>query len=144
MKQTKGKSSQSGVMLLEALISLLIFAIGVLGLVGMQAIAIKVAADSKYRGEAAMHADQIINQMWADDRTNAMLVANYSSTPIGAKYTVWRDQIQGVGTGLPGSTLSGNAPTVTIDANNLVTVTIRWQPPNATAANKYVTVARLN
>lgn len=141
MKQ--GKSSQSGVMLLEALIALFIFAFGVLGLVGMQALAIKVAADSKYRGEAAMHADQIINQMWADDRTNAVLVANYSSTPSGAKYTVWRDQIQGTG-GLPGSTLSGNAPTVTIDANNLVTVTIRWQPPNATAANRYVTVARLN
>lgn len=144
MKQTKGKSSQAGVMLLEALIALLIFAFGVLGLVGMQAMAIKVAADSKYRGEAAMHADLIISQMWADDRTNAVLVANYSSTPSGAKYTVWRDQIQGAGTGLPGSTLSGNAPTVTIDANNLVTVTIRWQPPNATAANRYVTVARLN
>jgi type IV pilus assembly protein PilV len=140
----RSKSKQSGVMLLEALISLLIFAIGVLGLMGMQAMAIKVAADSKYRGEAAMHADQIINQMWADDRTNAVLVANYSSTPSGVKYEVWRDQIQGAGTGLPGSSLSGNAPTVTIDANNLVTVTIRWQPPNATAANRYVTVARLN
>lgn len=134
---------QKGVMLLEALIALLIFAIGILGLVGMQAISIKLTADSKYRAEASMFADQLINQMWVDDRTNAVLINNYDSATGRPKYVAWRDQIQAAG-GLPGSTMSGNAPTVTIDVNNVVTVTILWQAPDEQAAHRYVTVARLN
>lgn len=135
--------TQSGVMLLEVLVALLIFAIGVLGLIGMQAVAIKLTGDSKYRAEAAMYADQLINQMWADDRSNAQLIANYDSATTMPKYVVWRDQIQASGTGLPGAT-GVNAPTVAIDPNNVVTVTIFWQAPEEAAAHRYVTRARLN
>lgn len=137
------RNSQTGVMLLEVLIALLIFAIGVLGLVGMQAVSIKLTGESKYRAEAAMFADQLINQMWADDRTNAMLIANYDSATGGNKYTEWKNQIQTAGTGLPGAS-GANDPTVAIDVNNVVTVTVFWQAPEETAAHKYVTVARLN
>jgi len=136
-------TTQSGVALLEVLISLLIFAFGILGLLGMQAISIKLTADSKFRGEAAMFADQLINQMWADDRTNAILIANYESATNRPKYVAWKNQIQAT-EGLPGSSVTGNAPTITIDANNVVTVTIRWQAPEEQAPHQYVTVARLN
>lgn len=139
----QARNNQSGVMLLEVLVALLIFAIGILGLVGMQAISIKLTADSKYRAEAAMYADQLINQMWADDRTNAALIGNYESATLRPKYVVWQNQLQAAVTGLPGAS-GANAPTVVIDGDNQVTVTVRWQPPNATAANQYVTVARLN
>ena len=44
----QGRNNQSGVMLLEVLVALLIFAIGILGLLGMQAVSIKPTADSKY------------------------------------------------------------------------------------------------
>lgn len=135
--------NQSGVMLLEVLVALLIFAIGILGLIGMQAVSIKLTADSKYRAEAAMHADQLINQMWADDRTNAILKANYDSTVGGGKFTEWLSQVQAAGTGLPGAT-GANAPTVTIDADNVVMVSIFWKAPDEAAAHRYVTVARLN
>lgn len=90
-----------------------------------------------------MFVDQLVNQMWADDRTNAALVANYDSTAGGNKYTEWKNQIQATGTGLPG-TSGANAPTVTVDVNNVVTVTVFWQAPEETAAHRYVTVARLN
>jgi type IV pilus assembly protein PilV len=139
----QARNNQSGVMLLEVLVALLIFAIGVLGLVGMQAVSIKLTGDSKYRAEASMFADQLINQMWADDRTNAALVANYDSTVGGGKYTEWKSQVQTAGTGLPGAS-GANDPTVAIDINNVVTVSIFWQAPEETAAHKYVTVARLN
>lgn len=137
------RQSQSGAMLLEALIGLMIFAIGVLGLIGMQATAIKVTADSKYRGEATMYADQLINQMWADDRTNATLVANYAGEggAGGPKYSDWYAGLSAAGTGLPGADISGNEPVVAIDATNTVTITIRWQAPGETAAHNYVTVA---
>lgn len=137
------RNRQTGVMLLEVLIALLIFAFGILGLIGMQAVSIKLTGESKYRAEAAMFVDQLVNQMWADDRTNAALVANYDSTVGGNKYTEWKNQIQATGTGLPGAS-GTNAPTVTIDVNNVVTVTVFWQAPEETAAHKYVTVARLN
>lgn len=137
------RNSQAGVMLLEVLIALLIFAIGALGLIGMQAVSAKLTGESKYRAEASLFADQLISQMWADDRTNAVLVANYESTTGGAKYTEWKNMIQAAGTGLPGAT-GANAPLVAIDVNNVVTVTIFWQAPEETAAHKYVTVARLN
>jgi len=137
------RNKQAGVMLLEVLIALLIFAFGILGLIGMQAVSIKLTGDSKYRAEAAMFVDQLVNQMWADDRTNAALVANYDSASGGNKYTEWRNHIQASSTGLPGSS-GANAPTVTIDVNNVVTVTVYWQAPEEAAAHKYVTVARLN
>lgn len=133
------KRVQTGVMLLEALIGLLIFAIGVLGLIGMQATAIKVTADSKYRAEATMYADQLINQMWADDRTNASLTANYETG--GPKYNDWYAAISASGTGLPGADQDANKPTVTIDASNTVTITIFWQAPGESVNHNYVSVA---
>lgn len=133
------RRAQAGVMLLEALIGLLIFAIGVLGLIGMQATAMKVAADSKYRAEATMYADQLINQMWADERTHAALAANYGTG--GAKYQTWYEAVSAAGTGLPGADQDANKPTVEIGADNTVTITIFWQAPGESAPHRYVTVA---
>lgn len=131
------KRAQAGIMLLEALIGLLIFAIGVLGLIGMQATAMKVTADSKYRAEATMYADQLINQMWADERSHAALAANYGTG--GAKYQAWYAAVSAAGTGLPGTGLA--PPTVEVGADNTVTITIFWQAPGEAAPHKYVTVA---
>lgn len=134
------KKTQAGVMLLEVLIALVIFAIGVLGLIGMQAMAIKLTAESKYRAEAASYAEELLSQMWADDL--AQLSIQYASGT--NKLNAWKSRVQGAG-GLPGTTLSGNEPTVVIDpATNQVTITIRWQAPDEKAAHRFVTVARLN
>ena len=62
----KGKSAQQGVVLLEALIAMLIFSMGVLALVGLQAAMIKNTSDSKYRAEASFIAQQRIGMIWAD------------------------------------------------------------------------------
>lgn len=132
-------------MLLEALIGLLIFAIGVLGLIGMQAVAMKVTADSKYRAEAIMYADQLISQMWADDRANAVMSANYAGDggSGGPKYNEWYATLSAAGTGLPGASLAGNEPSVQIAADNTVTVTIRWQAPGEQASHNLVSVATI-
>lgn len=60
------RESQRGVVLLESLIAVLIFSLGVLGIVGLQATMIKSTADAKYRAEASLIAQQRIGQMWAD------------------------------------------------------------------------------
>jgi len=43
---------QKGATLLEALMGILIFSVGILALVGMQALAIKQMTDAKYRSDA--------------------------------------------------------------------------------------------
>lgn len=132
-------------MLLETLIALLIFAFGILGLLGMQATAIKLTADSKYRAEAMMYADRLINQMWADDRTNATLTASYAGSggSGGQKYQDWFTELSATGTGLPGADSGSNQPSVAIDTTNTVTVTIRWQAPGEPAAHQYITIATI-
>ena len=72
-------AKQSGVMLLEALIGILIFSIGILAVVGLQSLSVKNQADAKYRADASYLANQIIGQMWAD-RANLALYA-HNPTP---------------------------------------------------------------
>jgi type IV pilus assembly protein PilV len=62
----RATKAQQGVVLLEALIAILIFSLGVLGLVGLQATMIKSTSEAKFRSEASFIAQQKIGQMWAD------------------------------------------------------------------------------
>ena len=55
---------QAGVMLLEALIAILVFSLGILSLVALQATSIKLVGDAKYRTDATLLANRLIGQMW--------------------------------------------------------------------------------
>jgi type IV pilus assembly protein PilV len=54
------QNSQHGVVILEALIALVIFSMGVLALVGLQAAMIKNAGGAKFRADASFIAQQRI------------------------------------------------------------------------------------
>ena len=124
---------QAGSSLLEPLVALLIFSVGILAIVGMQAASIKLAGDAKYRTDASLLANQLIGEMWVGNRSVAALQSNYSS-PSGTTYTAWQNQVKTV---LPGS--AAHPPTVTIDPlNSQVTVTLFWQVPGAPAHNHIV------
>src|SRR3990172_9609444 len=71
---------QRGATLLEALIGILIFSVGILALVGMQALAIKHMSDAKYRSDAAFFANEIIGQMWV----NRGSLGSYAFSGFGA------------------------------------------------------------
>lgn len=129
---------QKGSVLLEGLIAILIFSLGILSIVALLGASVKFTSNSKYRTEANLLANQIIGQMWVDDKTNSTLVSNYGS-PGGSKYVSWKSSVLST---LPGAGLTGNAPTIAIDGNNVVTVTIRWQMPGETQ-NNYVAIARI-
>lgn len=66
--------AQRGVVLLEALVSVLLFSMGVLALVGLQAAMIKNTSDSKFRSEASYIAQQRVGLMWADPDNAAALI----------------------------------------------------------------------
>jgi type IV pilus assembly protein PilV len=59
--------AQRGFSLIEVLVSLLVFAFGVLTLVGLQASAIRFATDAQHRAEATFLADQLLGRMLISD-----------------------------------------------------------------------------
>jgi len=138
MKTFRDAKHQGGVLLLEAMIAILLFSVGVLAVVGLQANAIKNVTQSKYRSDAAFLADQIIGQMWAD-RSN---IPNYV-LPSGtsANVTAWATL---VGNTLPNAT-GASAPTITITptvnvgppayTSYQITVTVRWRNAEEVQAN---------
>ncbi len=132
---TLGRATrQRGSFLLEALISVLIVAFGVLGLIGLQARAIQNVDDAQYRGEAAYLANAYLGQMWVADRTT--LNANFDDASGGPAYTEFKAW---VGQRLPGASLPGNDPKVTITpsaitpTSSTVHIQIFWQPPGEPA-----------
>ena len=136
---------QRGVMLLEAMIAILIFSTGLLAVAGLQAAAAANVADTQFRSEASLLADSILGQMYADSTANGTLVAKYSSSsiPAGAEYLAWVARVQDAVTGLPGSTLAGNEPTIVIADDNTVTVTLFWAPRANVTPNTHIVVAQI-
>jgi type IV pilus assembly protein PilV len=122
---------QRGSFLLEALMSVLIVAFGILGLIGLQARAFQNIDDAQYRAEAAYLANQLIGQMWVSNQKT--LVADFDSSGTGAGYTEFQTWVR---QRLPGAANAGNDPVVTITpsaagtANSSdILVQIFWQPP---------------
>src|SRR5258708_35382578 len=80
------RARQEGVMLIEALIAILIFSIGILAVVGMQATAIKNVTESKSRSEAAFLAEELMAQMWIDQNISTGAVQVNTSNTTVANY----------------------------------------------------------
>ncbi|MFN0315292.1 MAG: hypothetical protein ACKVQA_09675 [Burkholderiales bacterium] len=129
------RRAQGGVMLLEALLSMLLFAFGILAVMGLQAFSIRASTDSVYRSQASFLANQVIGEMWTDNKTT--LAANYATG--GPKYITWKSLVVAR---LPGS--DTNAPTITVGPNNVVTVNVRWDVPGAEAPHNFVMLAQIN
>jgi type IV pilus assembly protein PilV len=125
--------SQRGVMLLEALIAILIFSVGILGLVGLQATAVKQSTDARMRSEAALLADRLIGRMWTDNRATAALQAKYN-TCVTDSCTGYREWVDAVAEALPGVSLdSPLRPAVTVNNAGIVTISIFWKAPGEEA-----------
>lgn len=125
------KGRQGGVALLEALIGILIFSIGILAVVGMQATAIRTVADSKYRSEAAFLANELVAQMWTD-AANLGSYAYTGSGGVPAKLDYWINNAKnGVNVRLPGAATVPPIVTVTGASANgaAVQIEVRWQMP---------------
>lgn len=130
---TRSRQLQHGAFLLEALIAILIVALGVLGSVGLLARSIQDTDDAKNRGEAAYLANQLIGRMWVSDRTTTSLDTEFSSTiGSGVSYNAFKDLVF---QRLPNAdqyvqdVLVTPGPMPANLASSMVTITIRWCPP---------------
>ena len=108
--------AQRGVALLESLMALLIFSIGLLGLLGLEARVMNISTDSENRGRAAMIASEVASQMWLNNTVSA------TDPGVVAAGANANDQTQG---GLPG----GLPPAVVLvpGTTNAADITITWQ-----------------
>lgn len=147
---------ERGYVLLEALVALLIFSLGLLGMIGFQAASTRIATDSRFRTEAAILADELISKMAVDKR--AVVVSQYAYDSAagggGASAHEWFSKRVKDASKLPNAKAK-----VAVENGNAVdtfavTVTIEWDLPNSggsdTAAGKknlehgiYVTQAML-
>ncbi len=119
------QSAANGFMLIEALVALLIFAFGVLGLVGLQATMTKAQSTAKYRADAAFLAQQVLGTMWSD----APNIANYGTGGGGVV-----DSCSGYGrcsswTAKVANVLPAGSAAVAV-AGTDVTIAITWIQPN--------------
>lgn len=109
----KNRSRQSGVALLEGLVAILIFSLGVLAMVGLQSSMAKATLNAELRAEATMLATKLMGHMWGD-------IPNLPAYASGANTNMenWLKEVAK----LPG----GKAEVEVV--GNQVTITITWQP----------------
>jgi type IV pilus assembly protein PilV len=145
----KSAKRQSGVVLLEALIAILIFSLGIMTVVAMQATSVKLTGDAKYRSDATLAADQLVGLMWASGLTLAEIKAQFETGK--PMYQAWFTDLVNSRT-LPGVEI-GDAtmqPQVSIidavDATGgRVTITIFWRTPQMVApdSHRHVVVTQI-
>jgi type IV pilus assembly protein PilV len=126
-------------LLLEALVGILIFSIGILAMLGMQSVGMRNTIDSKYRSEAAYLANQIVGTMWVD-RAN---IATYDDAGGGnARLTAWQNQVTSTLPMDPASPAS-TAPSITITGRQ-AKVVVLWKRPGDTTVSSFTMVAQIN
>jgi|SRR5450631_3508728 type IV pilus assembly protein PilV len=121
-----------GFSLIEVLVAMTIFSVGVLGLLGMYARAVTNFSDSKYRTDAALLADSLINDIWIN-RANITQYA-YNGSTATATIQPW---LSAVAAALPKGTAA-----VTV-AGTQVQVQVFWQPPDAPVRHNHLEIATI-
>jgi Tfp pilus assembly protein PilV len=121
------RQQQTGAYLLEALIGSLIFALGVLGIVGLQAASLRTTTDSAMRAEAVFAANQLLGQMWADDEAN--LLANYASAFNGQPYKDFAAQLKSAqgGTWVADPAVVFDTVPAPSQTSHYVVINIQWK-----------------
>ena len=147
--RTHNPLSQKGSMMIEALVAILIFSMGILAMMGLQAASVKLSGDAKFRSDASLLANELIGQMWGSDRSSApQLVTNFKCTgtnslcSTGQTPALVTNWLTNVTAALPG--VAATPPIVSVvsqpattsgSISNLVTVKIFWKAPNDPAAS---------
>ena len=133
MKRSTRRSRSLGMSLTEVLVSTVIFAVGILGLLSANATAFQTFSDAKYRVDAALLADRLIGEIWVD-RANVAAYAFAGGTWITShRISPWMTEVT--------NTLPAADATVAV-AGTQVSVTVTWQPAGA-QRRQHVAIATL-
>jgi type IV pilus assembly protein PilV len=161
------RSKQGGVALVEALVAVLLFVIGVLGMVGALSQSLAYEADTEFRNQATKVASEMMNTIWLNvDRTSdATTIASLNTfinlpttdsncsfsgnASTNALVTAWtHDIVDGVAgdvtARLPGATYGMQQILVDSTKTNEVTIRLCWQSTKDLAPRQYVLRAYVN
>lgn len=112
-KQRRVRERQRGAVLVEAMVAVLIFSMGVLSLVGLQSAMIKHSSENRYRAQALLIAQTHLANMMAYGGNTASYISNVDKTRLSKQ--------------LPNGKIAFSTIT-----NSMVTVTVSWQVPGGT------------
>lgn len=112
-----------GVALIEALIGILIFSIGVLGLVGLQVTMTRAQSAAKYRADAAYLSSEIFGIMWSD---RAHLSSYVTSSGSACSYQRCADIVNKITAALP----QGGVSMDVTPSTGAVNITMTWAVVN--------------
>jgi type IV pilus assembly protein PilV len=129
LKRFRGR----GFVLVEVLIAGLIFTVGVLGLVGLQAQMTRSQTISKHRADAVYLANELIGTLWSDFRNLPAFDTSAGSCDGRPACAGWRAKVERE---LPGATTS-----IDVEANGLVTININWVTKNG--SQQYATQTQI-
>jgi len=139
MKNATPRRHQQGMSLLESLLAILIFSVGILALVALQGTSVRATTDAKFRADAGFLANQLIAGMWTNPDPVALPQfayntggANCAFAGAGGNATVtqWVQSIQST---LPGSgagmqqVIITPGPDAPGQTDFRVTINICWQ-----------------
>jgi type IV pilus assembly protein PilV len=161
---------QGGIFLIEAMVAILIFALGILGLVAMGGTAVSSQSDAQYRTEASSIADAIAGQIAlninrADDATKAASLAAFvhqpspdpTTSPAPCVFNGTMTTVPGVRAlldraanvtalpGMPGATAVNQQ--IYVDAPgtfNRVVITLCWKTASDAAWRRHTVVTYVN
>ncbi len=125
-------NKQAGSVLLEGLIALLIFSIGIISLMGLQAAAINNSTAAKLRADASFLTNQIIGHIWSD-RDNVAQYDHNSTAPVTCTNAYpavcnWLANVRQTLPGAAGLTQRIQITNISVGVNE-VTVTVNWSSP---------------
>lgn len=128
----------AGSALIESLLALVVFSVGLLSLLVLLTSALKQSDHARYRSEASLLASDLIGQMWSGDRTLQSLRQRFDSA--SETYQHWLARVQST---LPGVTTERNQPELLIDDARHITLRLHWQAPSDTEQHHLVVVTQL-
>jgi type IV pilus modification protein PilV len=160
------RRSQSGFFLIEALVAILIFSLGILGMVAIGGTAMGAQTDARYRSDAAALADEMASAIVMNVARNSAAaftasLLTFQHRPGGANCNfngansaepntvAWLARVGNQGVNLPGlpNAAVGNQQ-ILIDTSvtgfNRVEITVCWQAPNDQAMRQHKLVTYIN
>jgi type IV pilus assembly protein PilV len=119
----RARRSHRGVALIEALVGILLFCIGILGLVGLQVSMTRAQTVAKFRADAVYLTNDIVSAIWIDKAN----LSSYATTPTSAcTLAPCADWVTKVASTLP----QGAATVAVTPGTGDVAIRLTWSPPN--------------
>ena len=131
---------QRGSTLLDALVAILSFSLGILAIIGRQAAAISASSEAKYRSDANLIVSALLGRMQSGNPATLSPAYVGAAGAGGVEYTAWLPKVQAA---LPGAVQF--PPTVTVDATGRVSITVFWRAPgdSSPTAHNYAVVTQI-